>query len=339
MIDNIPLLAIQGYRLDGITTYWHDTAEQLYGYSREEAIGKNLLDLIIPPDMRDEVREAIVFMEKTGEPIPAAELLLMRKDGSRVPVYSSHAILTDIKGEKVLFCFDIDLRDQKRVLQAIRQANRKLNLLSSITRHDINNQLTILKSGLFLMQNGGTDEENESLFETICSAVGKIESMIAFTREYEEIGVKEPQWQNVSVLIRSVMKEPLFSELTWVCDIPENLEFFADPLVVKVCHNLVENAIKHGERVKTIRVYVKMKGTDLVIVFEDDGAGIKPGEKEKIFEFGYGHNTGMGLPLSREILAITDITIKETGEGESGARFEILVPCDKHRMVDAECPL
>jgi hypothetical protein len=44
----------------------------------------------------------------------------------------------------------------------------------------------------------------------------------------------------------------------------------------------------------------------------------------------------MGLPLSREILAITDITIKETGEGESGARFEILVPCDKYRMVDAE---
>lgn len=339
LIDNIPLLAIQGYRLDGTTTYWHDTAEQLYGYSREEAIGKNLLDLIIPPEMRDEVREAIGIMEKTGEPIPAAELLLMRKDGSRVPVYSSHAILTDIKGEKELFCFDIDLRDQKRVLQAIRQANRKLNLLSSITRHDINNQLTILKSGLFLMQNGGTDEENESLLKTICSAVGKIESMIAFTREYEEIGVKEPQWQNVSALISTVMKEPLFSELTWICDIPENLEIFADPLVVKVCYNLVENAIRHGERVTTIRIYITMKGTDLVIMFEDDGAGIKPDEKEKVFEFGYGHNTGMGLPLSREILAITDITIKEIGEGDSGARFEILIPCDKYRMVDGESVL
>jgi signal transduction histidine kinase len=61
-------------------------------------------------------------------------------------------------------------------------------------------------------------------------------------------------------------------------------------------------------------------------VCEDDGDGIIAEEKEKIFERGFGKNTGLGLALSREILAITGITITETGEPGKGARFEIAVP-------------
>lgn len=128
------------------------------------------------------------------------------------------------------------------------------------------------------------------------------------------------------------MKEPFLSSYSAICDIPENLEIFADPLVEKVWYNLVENAVKYGEKITTFRFYVSKEGADLLIVFEDDGIGISKDEKEKIFEFGYGQNTGMGLPLSREILAITDITIKETGEEDSGARFEILVPQGMHRV-------
>ena len=54
--------------------------------------------------------------------------------------------------------------------------------------------------------------------------------------------------------------------------------------------------------------------------------GISPDQKESIFERGYGKNTGMGLFLAREILAITGITIAETGKPGKGARFEITVP-------------
>jgi signal transduction histidine kinase len=57
-------------------------------------------------------------------------------------------------------------------------------------------------------------------------------------------------------------------------------------------------------------------------------------EKEKIFERGFGKNTGFGLAISRDILDITGITIRETGEPGRGARFEITVPQGMWRIIE-----
>ncbi|MBP9009561.1 MAG: sensor histidine kinase, partial [Methanospirillum sp.] len=78
--------------------------------------------------------------------------------------------------------------------------------------------------------------------------------------------------------------------------------------------------------VTTISISTRKDGDRLVILVEDDGAGIADDEKERIFERGYGKNTGLGLFLAREILAITGISISETGVPGKGARFEITVP-------------
>ena len=70
----------------------------------------------------------------------------------------------------------------------------------------------------------------------------------------------------------------------------------------------------------------------MIINFEDNGVGIPTDEKEQIFERGYGKNTGLGLFLASEILSITGMTIRETGEPGKGARFEIAVPKDGYRV-------
>jgi signal transduction histidine kinase len=67
------------------------------------------------------------------------------------------------------------------------------------------------------------------------------------------------------------------------------------------------------------------------IVWEDNGTGVPDGEKEHIFERGFGNNTGLGLFLCREILAITGIGIHETGVSGNGARFEITIPAEHCR--------
>ena len=73
-------------------------------------------------------------------------------------------------------------------------------------------------------------------------------------------------------------------------------------------------------------------GENLVLLCKDDGDGVSTEEKEKIFDQGFGKNTGLGLALSREILDITGITIRETGEPGKGARFEMVVPKGAYRV-------
>ncbi len=117
LLENIPTIAVQGYNAEGIIHYWNKANELIYGYTAKEAIGKNLVELIIPPEMRDEVRNIIKHGAKTGEVPPAAELTLMRKDGTPVTVFSSHAVVKQTGKEPALFCMDMDLTDRKQAEQ------------------------------------------------------------------------------------------------------------------------------------------------------------------------------------------------------------------------------
>ncbi len=114
-------------------------------------------------------------------------------------------------------------------------------------------------------------------------------------------------------------------------DLPTGAEVFADPLITKVFYNLMDNAARHGGTITTIRFTLEECGPDTILICEDDGVGVPAEDKERIFERGFGKNTGLGLALSREILAITGITIRETGEPGAGVRFEIVVPKGAYR--------
>ncbi|NTV50352.1 MAG: PAS domain S-box protein [Geobacteraceae bacterium] len=122
LVLNIPNIAVQGYTLDGTVIFWNLASEMLYGYSAEEAMNSNLLDLIIPQEMKSEMAGAIQQMTETGAPIPPGELLLKRKDGSRVPVFSSHALVHPFGRQPELFCLDIDLTERKQAEEALRES-------------------------------------------------------------------------------------------------------------------------------------------------------------------------------------------------------------------------
>jgi len=156
--------------------------------------------------------------------------------------------------------------------------------------------------------------------------------MIQFMKGYEEIGVAAPVWQEICTLADTAAKQAPLGKIIVQNDLPAGAELFADPLVVKVFYNLMDNAVRYGGKITTIRFSVEEAGDDRLIVCEDDGDGVIAGEKEKIFERGFGKNTGLGLALSREILAITGITIRETGEPGKGARFEMVVPKGSYRL-------
>jgi len=241
-------------------------------------------------------------------------------------------------------CYSATIFDQNRELtevnnrlessqKAFETANRKLNLLSSITRHDIRNQLMALLGYVELSREKTTDPDILHFIEREEAAAQNIQRQIEFTKNYEDIGVRAPQWQNVGKLANAL--KPGTPELQIeVSSSLEKVEVFADPLLEKVFENLIDNSKRHGVRVKRIRFSTMQYGLgDIAIVYEDDGIGVHEEDKDRIFEKGFGKNTGLGLFLSREILSITGLVMKETGIYGEGVRFEILVPQEKFRYA------
>jgi signal transduction histidine kinase len=249
-----------------------------------------------------------------------------------------------------LHCYHTRLTTQNRELQelngslsetnqrlevsrvAFETANRKLNLLSSITRHDIRNQLTALIGYLDLLRHQVRDPEALALIDKEEKITNNIVRQIEFTKSYEELGVHAPMWQDVAMSVSAIRAAHPPGTVTITTNL-RNLEVFADPLFEKVHENLIDNSIRHGERVKNITFSTIPYADDAIaLVYEDDGVGIHEEDKERIFEKGFGKNTGLGLFLTREILAITGITIKERGVYGKGVRFEILIPQGKYRF-------
>ncbi|MEI7434730.1 MAG: PAS domain S-box protein, partial [Methanomicrobiales archaeon] len=271
----------------------------------------------------------------TGEPYNL-ELELIRPDGSIRWTHAFGGVVRDTKGKVTGLHGTVqDITDKKLAEEALREANKKLSLLSGITRHDINNQLLVLNGFLSLLHKKVPDPTLDDFFTRIMMASDRISAMIRFTRTYECIGVNVPVWQVVRDLVDAAAKDVTPGRISLKNDLPAGEEIFADPLIIKVFYNLIDNAVRYGGKITTIRFSVQELGDDHVIVCDDDGEGIPVLEKEQIFERGYGKNTGLGLFLSSEILSITGITIKETGEPGKGARFEITVPKGAWRSTDS----
>ncbi|OPY38234.1 MAG: sensory histidine kinase AtoS [Methanoregula sp. PtaU1.Bin051] len=233
-----------------------------------------------------------------------------------------------IQQNEVLRTEIYERRQSEEVIQLI---NRKLNTLASITRHDLLNQITALTMYLNLAQEITDDPEVKEILGKIEQNIKIIHKQIRFTREYQNIGVLAPQWQDVRSVIGNAVSY-LHPENVEIGIEISGVEIFADMLLEKVFYNIIDNALRHGGDIKRIRFSCQKEMDNLLIICEDDGTGIPQNVKEKIFRREYYQNTGYGLFLVAEILSLTGITIRETGMKGKGARFEILVPAGKFRI-------
>jgi PAS domain S-box-containing protein len=302
----------------------NDAASDLYRYARGEFLALPLADLFMEP----EIYEDLLDRQATGIRMYRQR----RKDGTIFPADVSFAYF-DLKGHLVLLLSIRDLSSARETAEALRLANTKLNLLIGVTRHDVINNLTVLMGYNDLLKHTIRDTQVLAVLEKEDIALQTIHRQIEFTREYYNLGVKSPVWQNVCDTATRAYSQ-FVTTISFTCD-TRDLEVYADPLLEKVFYNLFDNAIRHGESVFRIRIYSVREGADLLLIFGDDGEGIPPENKERIFKKGFGKHTGLGLFLSREILAITRIDIAETGTFEKGARFELRIPLGHYRFPDS----
>jgi PAS domain S-box-containing protein len=314
----------------GVVSVWNRAAEEISGYGAEEVIGTSTIWSRMYPDKeyRRTVTEKINHVLKTHTFLENFETTIRTKAGEERIIWWNTRALEDVVGiEETFIAIGRDVTRQKALTHAVQEANRKLNLLSSITRHDIINQVHALKGYLALSEHLIRDPGKLAEFIAKEQRIADtIEDQIQFTKDYECMGIKSPEWQEVNSCI-SRAKESLSVQGITITNEISPLEIYADPLLSRVFYNLVDNAIRYGGvQMTTICFSLEETGSGCVITCKDDGEGIPADKKEAIFTQGYFKHTGLGLFLSREILAITGITIAETGVPGEGARFEITVP-------------
>jgi PAS domain S-box-containing protein len=297
------------------------SAETLFRKKQDGLVGQPL-ETILPRQATDAIRAAI----QDHGTLSDLEAVLETPEYQVVSIAGS--LIKDPEGKSAGIVLIIhDITGRKTSERALRLAKEKLSLLSQLTRHDITNLVTGLNGYVLLLSEKTNDPASARYISACTGILDKIEGHLRFSREYEEIGKHEPVWQSLDTLVDLAKSDLPPSRVEVSCRIPP-VRIYADPLSVKVMYNLLENALRHGGPGLS-RVVVSAEEQadgELVVVFEDNGVGVPADEKELIFNHGFGKNTGLGLTLSHEILAVTDIRITETGTPGTGARFEIHIP-------------
>lgn len=342
------------YAIDchGTVIVWNKTAEVMTGIPAREMIGKSgyehavpfygrkcptLVDCILHPDTAP--RSPYEHVQKTEGTTLISESHATFADGRTMDIWIKASPLYDHDG-KISGALSVihDISAYKQLQAALIQANRKLNLMSSVTRHGVLNKLTVLSAYLDLVKTDVSPVSVSECLARIESTANAIREQIDSTRQYQDMGVKTPLWHNAYDCFHDALNDALSPVDCKNLKCTNNLkgfDLYADPLLEQVFVNLVENTLIHSQGATGICCSFKKTTTGAAIIYEDNGVGIPENEKGSVFREGHGKNNGLGLFLAQEILAITGITIHETGIPGKGVRFELTVP-EGHFMIHAD---
>jgi PAS domain S-box-containing protein len=315
---------------DETISYINPEFEKIIGYVRDEIEGKKKLTEFVVPNDLDRLHK--YERECRVNPHRATanhEFQFIRFDGY---VRTGFLTITPIPDTEKMVVSLLDITNKTREEDALQRANTKLNSFNFITRHEILNHLTVVKGYIELSREGIHDPPFllTSLDKELAAA-NAIQNLIMFTRDYQNIGIQPPAWYDLSKTIKTAAASVHMGSVKLSVDI-EGVEIYADHVIEKVFFYLIDDAVRFG-KIRKIRFFCKESFEELLVICEDDGIGIPPDKKEKIFNRQLFQNSGLDMYLSREIMSITGISVRETGTFGKGARFEIRVPEGAYRFI------
>jgi len=311
---------------------------KLTGFSKEELVGKHFTKLGTLR-MRDLPTYLKYFRSMIRGRLPDTyEFKYVRKDGSLRSGDARFRFLVEDGRRVGLQAVLRDITERKKAeetvnktLAKLKELNEKLEVVGGLTRHDIRNKLSTVLGRIFLAKQklGEYPEAQEDLAEAQ-RAVKDAEQILNFAKEYESLGQEELAYVSVGDNVKSALSLlPMAGaelEGIKITDECQGVQVLADSMLQQLFYNLIDNSVKHGKSVSQIGIRCKTEKNALKLIYEDNGAGIKKSEKEKIFKKGYGKGTGYGLYLIKKMCEVYGWTIKETGKQGKGAQFTITIP-------------
>jgi PAS domain S-box-containing protein len=316
---------------DSTISFINPEFEKIIGYVKEEVEGKKKWTDFVAPENLEKMKDYENKRRADIEVVPANfEFRFIRFDGE---ARNGFCTITPVPESGKMIVSLIDITDKIQEEYALHRAIKKLNFLNSITRHEILNHLTVVKGFIELSKDQLPNAQFLlRSFDKELRAANDIQNLMIFSRDYQNMGIQPPAWYNVSKTIKSVVDGTQLGSIT-LSDETQGVEVYADQMIEKVFFHLVDNAVRYGGKITKIRFFCEESFEELHIICEDDGIGIPPDAKKKIFNRQFFQNKGLDMYLSQEIVSITGMSIRETGTYGRGSRFEILVPKGAYRFI------
>jgi PAS domain S-box-containing protein len=335
--------AIISKDLNGIITSWNRGAERLFGYTAEEIVGKSVT-LLMPPERVHEELEILAKLQN-GERVDHFETVRQRKDGTLLEISLTISPVRDLNGT-VIGASKIarDITERRRNEARIRRANQDLEQFAFSASHDLQEPLRTLKIYSELLGARYADKLDGQALEFLGylrSGASRMEMLVrdllAYTHAInsnavaDEITDASGALEDVCASIAGPIAE---TGATITSDALPAVRMHQMHLR-QLFQNLLGNAIKyrHADRAPVIHVTASQQGPSWLFSVSDNGIGIAPEFKEKIFGlFKRLHTneeypgTGIGLAICQRIIDRYHGRIWVDSEVGHGSAFRFSIP-------------
>jgi PAS domain S-box-containing protein len=312
-------------------TRFNPAFEHLSGRRAVDVLGKPL-DVLFP-DKSCIASMASIQKTLEGERWATVEIPILTAEGSTKTVLWNSANILDSHGNlAATIAQGVDITERKRAEAERELALRKLALMTDVTYQDIQNKVTAIRGYTELMRDVATQRERTAFLDKMESVLATIQDLINKTKDYQKMGESNNTWIPIENEIRmQVMHISGIKNISIDINL-HGLEWYTDPQINRVFYNLIDNAVKHGKTVTRIAFSCHKTDDGILLVCEDDGAGIPVRDKGRIFDRIVSGKGKFGLFFVRGFLEMTGASIRETGEPGKGSRFEITIPKGMYRF-------
>jgi len=335
ILEEMAGISVQGYDESRQVTFWNTASEKLYGFSRSQAMGKKIEDLIIPSRQKEEIKQLHRRWIDQGEKIPEGEVSRVDKDGKDVPVFSSHVMYKTSLG-KEMFCIDVDLaplkeaENEKIKAQKIAGEQKKLALVGQVAgkmAHDFNNILGIIMGNAELSMLHCKDDRIRKTLELIFNQTlqgrSLTKNLVAFAKDQEPRQTFFNLGSTIQLAV-DLLKKDLEGIRVIQTHSPGIPDLLADPgMMEHVLVNLLQNAIHAVSQTQSPCIKISSFASDTHICLDimDNGCGIPKDQIERIYD------PAFTLKGSRDLKGAYQPGIKGTGYGMANVKKYI----EQHR--------